>query len=378
MYDDANSILENSSEEIRAFAREYPEIILEYGNELYPLHLLCKDLHKTDDPQARIRLIQQLTNVETSCLLQQDLDKKVPLYHILKGVSDELLNNNPEYMDLLNTMVRAQPSAVSMKTKYGEMALHLVCREITGQNTLTLVRLLCEADPKAATECDDFGMLPLHFAAFYQPTDVVQFLIQAYPDGTTHPDSDDNLPLHLACDNYAPGIIQLFVESCPDALMHRNNHGQTPLHIACESRRSFNVIELLAQNGREVLSWQDEYRCLPLHHICDNYPLQEVLAYLRLHMPLLPQLIKVKNRWGGTPGHKSNFVKRVTGLLEEEESIKETMNSMELNLDAKEALQLSKVIPVASMEWIKDNNEKSLERLASIEAELNDLVASNS
>jgi hypothetical protein len=52
------------------------------------------------------------------------------------------------------------------------------------------------------------------------------------------------------------------------------------------------------------------------------------------------------------------------------------MKSMESNLEATEALQLSEVIPVASMEWIKENKEKSLKRLASIEAELNDLVAS--
>jgi ankyrin repeat protein len=285
-------------------------------------------------------------------------------------------------MDLLNSVVRAQPSAVSMKTKYeyrgygGETALHIVCRDVSGPTTLTLVRLLCEADPRAVMVHNYRGELPLHLAAFSQTTDVVQFLIQAYPDGITHRDNFGDLPLHIACYNNAPGVIQLLVESCPHALTYQNSYDETPLHNACDAPRSFDVIELLAQNGREVLSWQDKYRCLPLHNICDNYPLQELLPYLRLHMPLLPQLIKIKNQWGKTPGQKSNFVEQVTGLLVEEASIKETMNSMESNLEAKEALQLSEVIPVASIEWLKENKEKSLKRLASIEAELNDLVAS--
>jgi hypothetical protein len=103
----------------------------------------------------------------------------------------------------------------------------------------------------------------------------------------------------------------------------------------------------------------------------------EMVALLQLHMPLLAQLIK--NKRGKMPGQDNkdpwlqNFTKQTTKRLKEKQMIQETLDWMNSII---EAMNCSKAFPSAQivLKWTKNQKEKCLETLARTESELNHLV----
>jgi ankyrin repeat protein len=88
--------------------------------------------------------------------------------------------------------------------------------------------------------------------------------------------------------------------------MCRNENKETPLHVACQNHASVRVIEYLVQKNRDILGWQDQDGNLPLHYIFKTFCVSEMVALLRLHMPLLPQCpiaLMCKNENKKTPLH---------------------------------------------------------------------------
>jgi ankyrin repeat protein len=383
VYVNDESVLERSSAKIRAFLRKYPDLLefqassVSHRDAELPLFRLCGSLHDADRRAVRIRQIRKLIDIDDSCLLKQNRDQLVPLHHILYCLSNELLDDSA-LRELLRIMVVFQPSSLDNQNVAGDTALHIACLAEETDN-LRVVRLLLDAKPKAAMVRNNCGELPLHLASMFQPTEVVQFLIRESPTTVFVHDQRGNLPLHSACAQYKSiEVIQLIVESCPIALMCKNEKNKTPLHIACQDHASVGVIEYLVQKNRDILGWRDQDGCLPLHYICETFRVNELVALMRLHMPLLPQLIQVKNKQGKTPGQDKdrwfqNFTKEAIGHLQEEHTIRETLDWMNTIADA---LQLSEAFPSAQivLEWTKNHKEKCLEELARIESELNHLV----
>jgi ankyrin repeat protein len=381
VYVNDESILQNSWEKIRAFLNEYPELLEFSSSSFYerefPLFRLIGDLHYADLRPVRIQQIQQLMEIDASCLLMQDHGQDLPLHCILNRLSSEFLEDLA-WMGLLSNIVSAQPSALDIQDIAGDTALHVACR-VVGTNALTVVRLLLEAQPKTALARNYLGELPLHLASTFQPTEVVQFLIHESPNSMSVQDRGGNLPLHTACSGYKTmDNIELLVDSYPIALTCKNEQKEAPLHIACQGQASVEVIEYLAQKNFEILSWQDQDGCLPLHYICENYPPRDLLTLMRLHMPLLPQLMQVKNQRGSIPGQQRDpwfpkFSKLAIKRLEEEHQILETLDRMST---VAEALQPNEAFPVAHiiLKWTQNQIKTCIEKLTEIESELDNLV----
>jgi ankyrin repeat protein len=387
---DEESVLAKSSDKIRAFLLEYPDILLEHSSDSkpdcfdFPLHLLCEDLVIPDGRPVRIRQIRQLMEMDSSCLLKPSHRHNLPLHCTLVSlfIQFERTCVDTAWMELLKSMIQAQPAALTVQNYDSDTALHLACRgRLIG--TLPIVRLLFEANSEAAMVRDDDGQLPLHFACMNMlPEEVVKFLIQECPASILVPDAVGNLPLHSACSSRTGLIfdnIQLLVESYPIALTHKNNRKQTPLHIACGRTNSVDVIEFLVRKNRDVLCWQDQNGCLPLHYICGIYFVKDMFALMRLHMPLLPQLIQVKNKQGKTPGQDDgrwfrNFSKQAIGRLQEEHAVRETLKWM--NAAARTLQSCEDNISGARfvIEWINKHNADCHEELALIENKLTELV----
>jgi ankyrin repeat protein len=237
-----------------------------------------------------------------------------------------------------------------------------------------------DAKPKAAMVSNDHGELPLHLASMFQPMEVVQCLIRESPTSVFVHDQCGNLPLHSACAQCKSiEVIQLLVEACPIALMCKNENKKTPLHITCQDHASVCVIEYLVQKNWDILGWQDQDGNLPLHYIFETFHVNEMVPLMRLHMPLLAQLIQVKNKRGKTPGQDNkdqwfqNFTKQTTKRLAEEQRIRETLDWMNTII---EAMNRSKAFPSSQivLKWTKNQKEKCLKTLAWMELELNHLA----
>jgi ankyrin repeat protein len=254
VFADYKSVLKKSSEKIHVFLQEYPDILDQTG---YPLHSLCGELYDAESQPLRalrIRQIQQLMDIDASCLSTLDWDGNSPLHCILYGLPDDQTEDHA-LMDLLKSMIRVEPNALYIENHNGDTPLHVACSFEIGESALAIVRLFLEVDSELAMVRNYRDELPLHAACSNQPPEVVKLLIHECPESVLMQDANRNTILHEAfgtLDNF-----QLLVQSCPIALRCKNKMKQTPSHTACEKNASVDVIEFLVQKNREFLGWQD-------------------------------------------------------------------------------------------------------------------------
>jgi hypothetical protein len=395
VYVNDESVLEKSSAKIRALLQEYPFLLepLEETSRYYNDPLLYYIFFSLDDFSTaegleRIRIVHLLIEIDASCLLKHDSRRGVPVHCMLRRSYDGNRVDQPAWMDLLIRMIQVQPSALALQDEDGITPLHTAC-DFEERIALTVVRLLFKANPDAASVRNKYGEVPMHVACRRPNAKVVQFLIQECPTSLLAQDSGEEIPLHMACASYwhdKGKTVQILIASCPAARLCKNYNKETPLHVACRSPLTEYMFELLVQNHREILSWQDQDGCLPLHHLCDYFScfggsVKEFISLLRLHMPLLPNLMKVQNNKGKPPGQGvwslsyPNFMEQVTGRLVEEYSVRESMkwmNAVSETLRPYEAMQCARIV----REWTTKYNEQCIDKLAWIESELNDLAAS--
>ncbi|KAH9062463.1 ankyrin repeat-containing domain protein [Lactarius vividus] len=130
-----------------------------------------------------------------------------------------------------------------------------------GKDMLEIIRLLlhCGADTSAK---DNFGMTPLHNAAFLgEGTEVVKLLIWHGADVNAKTD-DLWTPLHLASERGSLQVIQLLVGHGADISAVAQKR-ETLLHTASQSR-NVQVVQFFVECGADVDARSD-YLWTPLH-----------------------------------------------------------------------------------------------------------------
>lgn len=191
--------------------------------------------------------------------------------------------SSPE-IDPIDGIAPAEAPALALNP-YGLKELDS-SRLVTGtDDTARLVRILVEnlssEQRSALSACDDFGRLPLHYAAKYGFVDVCHTLLDhmlAWRQlNTSHglasvewDDADGSTPLHLAVINGWRLTVQTLLESC------KNLPGVDPMRplagwrrateiLSMATRAGFDkIVGLLVSAGAEV-NTQDEQGETPLH-----------------------------------------------------------------------------------------------------------------
>ncbi|CAH0515196.1 unnamed protein product [Peronospora belbahrii] len=98
----------------------------------------------------------------------------------------------------------------------------------------SLQRLL-EKNPHMAKQCDDHGMLPIHWACTVRrvPLSLLAKLLQAYPEGVQIKNDGDLLPLHIAIRAGMQALcLRKLVRAYPDAVNERTPDGVSALEMA--------------------------------------------------------------------------------------------------------------------------------------------------
>ena len=123
----------------------------------------------------------------------------------------------------------------------GNLPLHAAC---SFQATPDVVETLLRAFPSAASQPNATGNLPLHQAAMWQaPVESVDILLARYPEGATVRNQYGSLPLHMAASNQAtPEVVRLLISAYPDALHLQNDDGMTPLDLALADESASDAV----------------------------------------------------------------------------------------------------------------------------------------
>ncbi|RHY06475.1 hypothetical protein DYB37_002463 [Aphanomyces astaci] len=119
------------------------------------------------------------------------------------------------------------------------------------QGLLTLVT----ASPLCARDCDDYGMLPIHWAATENtaPLTLLECLVEAYPEGVQIPNKAQLLPLHIAI-RAGAGVptLQLLLTAYPDSIWVETPSGTPPTLLGVQSNLSSDCLDLLRATERLV------------------------------------------------------------------------------------------------------------------------------
>lgn len=248
--------------------REAAKIADEDGS--LPLHRLVENPRKTDWTQhAAI-----LTEFYPRAVQIPDNAGLLPLHRAARAMhqheiiidSDEESVDNETERSVIVQLVRSFPQAASQADETGYLPLHYACQNGTDWND-DLETLVNAA--RGAAQVSSRGNLPLHLAASNPraTSGFLQKLIQLHPRAATVPDADGYLPFHLACKaGKAWDEISVLYEAYPAALQIASP--KLPLFLACCHSLDTGLVQELVQLYPEAARVRDDDGRYPLHIAC--------------------------------------------------------------------------------------------------------------
>ncbi|CAK4677373.1 hypothetical protein AeMF1_005636 [Aphanomyces euteiches] len=125
---------------------------------------------------------------------------------------------------------------------------------------------LITATPALAKECDDYGMLPLHWASTDNnaPLVLLERLVEAYPEGVQIANKAQLLPLHIAIRaRVSLPVLHLLIRAYPESILMETPSGSTPVALAEQSHVASDALTFLRnamerQTPFENASWNNQ------------------------------------------------------------------------------------------------------------------------
>ncbi|KAK7851025.1 ankyrin repeat-containing protein itn1, partial [Quercus suber] len=106
--------------------------------------------------------------------------------------------------------------------------------------------------PSAILEADDFGWIPLHYAAYMGRVQVVKLFLENNNSTAYVKDREGKCAIHIAAKEGHIDVLRVIILKCPDTCELFDNRDRTALYLAVESGRR-NVVKLFLQE----LAFQD-------------------------------------------------------------------------------------------------------------------------
>ena len=146
--------------------------------------------------------------------------------------------------------ILSHPNEIAIQGRNGGMhALHAACVRYP---PVRIVRALLEANADIALVPNFSGETALHLASYSASEEVQQLVIRAAPKAATIPDQYGDLPLHFAARNGATlGLMEELIRAAPETISKANQRGVTPFWLL---PRSY----LEAESLEEILLEDDE------------------------------------------------------------------------------------------------------------------------
>ena len=141
-------------------------------------------------------------------------------------------------VEIIQLLIHTAPASVRSETNYGDMPLHILCRnhQLGEAAGIQILKLLIKEHPDSVRHTNNRGCLPIHRASGWRSPESCRVLIEAYPGSERVTDAYGTLPLHYAC--AAPNMlatVEYVYNLFPNAVHHSDTHGLYPIHTAIMS-----------------------------------------------------------------------------------------------------------------------------------------------
>jgi ankyrin repeat protein len=206
--------------------------------------------------------------------------------------------------ELLSNLIKAHPDAVMSQNDIGLLPLHVACYSKHTVRAMETVNLLLQANPSSAKVAGATGHLPVHYAAEFSTSEVLESIISAHPAGLFHACSEDNnnTPLIKAVTAGNEDTVRYICKHFPQAVEVQNVHGLNPLHFAAEGE-SLSILRALHEVCPALIRQPDNEDRLPLMVFCEVH--QDVIHEndreadcLRFLLKQCPEAVQAKNKQG--------------------------------------------------------------------------------
>ena len=226
-----------------------------------------------------------------------EVDQMMPLH-------SSLHNSTAAAPDILQAIVDAYPQAVNDIDNIGRLPLHY-CLEYSANELPSkekMVSILLKAFPGAVDIHDnDLEILPIHYAAEYCETNILQMIADANPAHLTAMNDNESLA-HFAVNSGKISNLRYIHSKVPEQLMSIDHKNCTPLRRAIEDYYDNNFIEAVASLAPEAVLIRDTDGNNLLHIWVEmEKPQTRQDTLLRLLIRLIPRGALAVNYDGQTP-----------------------------------------------------------------------------
>ncbi|KAL0005499.1 hypothetical protein SO802_013060 [Lithocarpus litseifolius] len=120
--------------------------------------------------------------------------------------------------------------------------------------------------PTGIVEADDYGWIPLHYAAYLGNVKVVELFLEKNSSLAYIMDKEGMSALHISAKKGHVGVMKTLIRNCPETCELLDNKGRTALHVAVETGNK-NAVEILLKElaFQDLINEQDEEGNTPLH-----------------------------------------------------------------------------------------------------------------
>ncbi|XP_075669934.1 protein ACCELERATED CELL DEATH 6-like [Castanea sativa] len=135
-----------------------------------------------------------------------------------------------------------------------------------GMTILDFVGKLLEACPSAIVQADDFGWIPLHYAAHFGNAKFVNLFLKKNMSLVYIKDKAGMSALHISTKEGHVDVTRALTTECPDSCELLDNKDRTALHLAAESGNS-KLVKVFLQTlaSEDLINQQDKEGNTPLH-----------------------------------------------------------------------------------------------------------------
>ncbi|KAL5566919.1 hypothetical protein UlMin_030083 [Ulmus minor] len=116
-------------------------------------------------------------------------------------------------------------------------------------------------------EADDFGWIPLHYAAHLGNFEVVELFLEIHSSIAYIKDINEGMSaLHIAAKQGHVDVMRSIITKCPDTCELLDDSDRTALHVAVQSRKK-NAVKFFLQTlaFQDLINEQDKEGNTPLH-----------------------------------------------------------------------------------------------------------------
>ena len=250
---------------VRDIYQSYPHAIkCQDKRGRLPLHYAAASAHLGGGPGGSV--ILELLQEYPEAASHADECRLLPMHYYAE--------NQSEWDEEAESLYGAHEAAVRARGgSQQRLPLHFAVATNAKNNKPCVVEKLVELNPRACSQADSTGKLPLHLACEAGKDWVcggVEKVYNAFEAGVRTKEENERgwLPLQIAAASKkaTPMLVSKLTEMYPEAAQELDEQGRRALHLACESGKGWNEgVRVVFQAYPEANFSEDKQGQLPFH-----------------------------------------------------------------------------------------------------------------